>query len=312
MGRAEAGTPKAISNALKSKGLQRLRWYCSACQKQMRDENGFKCHTQSEGHIRRMTLIAENPGKHIQDFSNQFLRDFVTLLRTAHGEKKVQFNKFYQEYIRDKQHVHMNATRWHTLTEFCKFLGRQSICRVEETEKGFFISYIDKNPEALRRAEANRKRELQEKSDEETHLRLLNEQIQRAKEAYTMQHADEENKSISHELQRPENQGVQLQLSSSTPSTNEKPFSENNLSDTSSLSPKLAAPTSSSSKPLFSVPSKPRSKNVFATLDKSRKKTLEPSANRKQKDADTKRPRSAMEEIIIQETAREKRRHVST
>ena len=31
-------TPKAISNRIKAKGLQKLRWYCQACQKQCRDE----------------------------------------------------------------------------------------------------------------------------------------------------------------------------------------------------------------------------------------------------------------------------------
>lgn len=31
-------TPKAISNRIKSKGLQKLRWYCQMCQKQCRDE----------------------------------------------------------------------------------------------------------------------------------------------------------------------------------------------------------------------------------------------------------------------------------
>ncbi|EPX70494.1 uncharacterized protein SOCG_04712 [Schizosaccharomyces octosporus yFS286] len=309
MGRAEAGTPKAISNALKSKGLQRLRWYCTACQKQMRDENGFKCHTQSEGHVRRISLIAEDPGKHIRDFSNQFLQDFVSLLRTTHGEKKIQFNKFYQEYIRDKNHVHMNATRWHTLSEFCKFLGRQSICRVEETEKGFFISYIDKNPEALRRSEANRKREIQEKSEEETHLRLLNEQIQRAKEAYNVQQKEEEKRPVNHELQRPENQGIHLHLSSAHSSTTEKPSIS---SSSSSVSSKPQTPTVPPSTALFSMPSKPRSKNVFASLNRPQKKHSDISENSPKKDNNTKRPRSAMEEIIMQETAREKRRHVST
>jgi len=47
MGRAEVGTPKWIGNKMKSKGLQKLRWYCQMCQKQCRDENGFKCHTRS-------------------------------------------------------------------------------------------------------------------------------------------------------------------------------------------------------------------------------------------------------------------------
>lgn len=31
-------TPKAISNRIKAKGLQKLRWYCQVCQKQCRDE----------------------------------------------------------------------------------------------------------------------------------------------------------------------------------------------------------------------------------------------------------------------------------
>lgn len=46
MGKAEVGTPKWIGNKMKSKGLQKLRWYCQMCQKQCRDENGFKCHTR--------------------------------------------------------------------------------------------------------------------------------------------------------------------------------------------------------------------------------------------------------------------------
>ena len=48
MGKAEVGTPKWISNNIKSKGLQKLRWYCQMCEKQCRDENGFKCHTSSK------------------------------------------------------------------------------------------------------------------------------------------------------------------------------------------------------------------------------------------------------------------------
>ena len=39
MGKAKGFlTPKAIANRIKSKGLQKLRWYCQMCQKQCRDE----------------------------------------------------------------------------------------------------------------------------------------------------------------------------------------------------------------------------------------------------------------------------------
>ena len=52
-----------IGNRIKAKGLQKLRWYCQMCQKQCRDENGFKCHQNSESHKRQMEVFGQNPGK---------------------------------------------------------------------------------------------------------------------------------------------------------------------------------------------------------------------------------------------------------
>jgi len=43
----------------------------------------------------------------------------------------------------------MNSTRWVTLTEFVKHLGRSGVARVDETEKGWFIAWIDNSPKAL-------------------------------------------------------------------------------------------------------------------------------------------------------------------
>ncbi len=65
-------TPKAISNRIKAKGLQKLRWYCEMCQKQCRDENGFKCHTMSESHMRQMSIFRENPLEMMEKFSREF------------------------------------------------------------------------------------------------------------------------------------------------------------------------------------------------------------------------------------------------
>lgn len=74
------GTPKFVANKMKSKGLQRLRWYCQVCEKQCRDENGFKCHTQSESHLRQMLVVGEHAGSHIASFSVQFQSEFVSML----------------------------------------------------------------------------------------------------------------------------------------------------------------------------------------------------------------------------------------
>ncbi len=134
---------------MKSKGLQRLRWYCQICSKQCRDENGFKCHTQSESHLRQMLVVGESAGKHIADFSSQFQHEFVQLLSRRFGTKRVKANYVYQEFIKDKNHLHMNATRWVTLTEFVKHLGRTGVARVDETEKGWFMAWIDNSPNAL-------------------------------------------------------------------------------------------------------------------------------------------------------------------
>lgn len=195
MPRAEAGTTKAIANSMKAKGLQRLRWYCQVCEKQCRDENGFKCHVASESHTRKVLEVGQDSRKAINDFSSQFQRDFVQLLRTGHGEKQINANRFYNEYIANKEHVHMNATKWNSLTEFCKEMGRQGIVRVSVDEKNeerggasaLMISWVDNSPENLRRQEALRKKERQDKGDEYREQKRLEAEIRRAREARRQQ-----------------------------------------------------------------------------------------------------------------------------
>ncbi|CAH8608996.1 unnamed protein product [Dicrocoelium dendriticum] len=173
-GKAEFLTPKAISNRIKSKGLQKLRWYCQMCQKQCRDENGYKCHTMSESHHRQMKLFAENGSKFISSFSSEFLKGYLDILRRQFGGKRVHSNVVYQEYIKDKEHIHMNATRWHTLTGLCMWLGKQGICKVDETEKGWFIEYIDRDPEKMMKQETS---ERLEKTEDEINRLFLERQI---------------------------------------------------------------------------------------------------------------------------------------
>lgn len=179
MGKAEVGTPKYLANKMKAKGLQKLRWYCQMCQKQCRDENGFKCHTQSESHQRQLLLFADNSGKYIHSFSKEFSDGYVELLRRRFGTKRVPANKVYQEYIADKDHLHMNATRWLTLSDYVKYLGREGHCAVDETEKGWYISYIDRSPEAMERAEKAARREKQDKDDEERHMEYIQKQVEK-------------------------------------------------------------------------------------------------------------------------------------
>ena len=87
----------------------------------------------------------------MDEFSSEFNREYVNTLKRRFGTKRVHANIVYQEYINDRNHIHMNSTKWLTLTDYVQWLGRQGVCVVDETEKGWFVTYIDRDPETLRR-----------------------------------------------------------------------------------------------------------------------------------------------------------------
>uniref|UniRef100_UPI0037E91BCC DNA/RNA-binding protein KIN17 n=1 Tax=Semicossyphus pulcher TaxID=241346 RepID=UPI0037E91BCC len=182
MGKADFLSPKAIANRIKSKGLQKLRWYCQMCQKQCRDENGFKCHCMSESHQRQLLLASEDPNKFMDYFSDEFKSDFLELLSRRFGTKRVHNNIIYNEYISDREHVHMNSTQWETLTDFTKWLGREGLCKVDETPKGWYVQYIDRNPETIRQQEEQARKKKQDLDDEERSARFIEEQVRRGRD----------------------------------------------------------------------------------------------------------------------------------
>ncbi|RAO72545.1 uncharacterized protein BHQ10_008557 [Talaromyces amestolkiae] len=282
MPRAEAGSTKAISNKLKSRGLTRLRWYCQPCEKACRDENGFKCHVQSESHVRQMLLIGENSKGTIDKYSSEFQREFVELLRTTHGEKKVHVNHFYQQVISNKSHVHMNATKWTSLTQFAAHLGREGIVRCEETEKGLFISWVDNRPETLKKREAVMKKERQDKGDEEREQRLIQQQIERARKAEMAKAAaavdkaeggsgeESEEKGI---LERKEGEKVKLSFgaksaSQSPPVDDEKP-EEKPEAAAAKTSISFSSSTTKPKNIFATKPSAVKPSNAFASVKKS-------------------------------------------
>lgn len=283
------GSTKWVSNQQKSKGLGRLRWYCQVCERQMRDENGFKMHVQSESHVRQMLVVGEDPKKAINEYSRQFNDDFLAQLRTAHGTKAVHINHFYQEYIQNKEHVHMNATRWPSLTEYAKHLGREGLCRVEETDKGLHIAWIDNSPEALKRAEAIRRKEMLDKGDEERELRMIREQQKRAEKA-----AEErrKNKGVEEDAEEDEegeekkgfklDGGEKIKLSlGAKPAEKKEEGKKEDSSETKAQTPGAAdadAPKDATASPKPAEPSKPagfsfgaklQAKNVFAQAKKN-------------------------------------------
>eukprot|EP00921_Rhytidocystis_pertsovi_P021976 GHVQ01035139.1.p1 GENE.GHVQ01035139.1~~GHVQ01035139.1.p1 ORF type:complete len:372 (-),score=89.44 GHVQ01035139.1:1257-2261(-) len=171
MPRAEVGTNKWLANKMKAKGLQKLRWYCQMCEKQCRDENGFKCHRMSEGHQRQMQVFSQNSERFMDDFSRSFEHDFMQLMRTRYCRTRVKANTVYCEVIADKQHVHMNATIWVTLSSFVQYLAKSQQCKIDYTPKGWFLEYIDKE-KIHREEESLAKRKAEETAEEKSAKRI--------------------------------------------------------------------------------------------------------------------------------------------
>jgi len=268
------------------------------------------------------------------------MRDFIQLLRTGHGEKKVNVNHFYQEYISNKQHVHMNATKWTGLTDFAKYLGREGICRVEEDDKndgragasGLTISWIDNSPEALRRQDALKKKERQDRGDEEREQRMIQEQIRRAKRdgvdggVLEDEEPEEEVQPEGEGVKRRDGEKIVLNFGAKKPSPDPAkpptpPLSdkEESPSEKEKETPSAEEPTSTSSnssiKPAQAKPpismsfgvSSNKPKNVFAAASKKNAFTTAKKAST----VATSRPMSEAERIMKEEIERKRQRETN-
>lgn len=184
MGKHEPMTAKAIANRIKAKGLQKIKYYCEMCKKQCRDDNGFKCHIASEAHQRQALIVSEDPEKFVNEFSKEFMAGFMYLLKTRYRSKRVLANTVFQEYIKERDHIHMNGTRWTTLTEFANWLGDNGIVKVDDSERGVMVTYIDRDPETLRRQELEAKRAEQAKEAAEQNEKEIRRQREATKKLY--------------------------------------------------------------------------------------------------------------------------------
>jgi len=182
MPKVEKWSSKWIGNKMKGKGLMKLRWYCQMCEKQCRDENGFKCHRTSDQHQQQMAVFCQNPGKFMDEFSSDFEKGYMRLMSTTYCKTRVLANHVYMEFIKDRHHMHMNSTIWVTLSGFVQYLGRTNQCKVEKTQKGWYVEYIDNSPEAKKREEESQKRVKADLTDEERQKQLMDQLIKEGKE----------------------------------------------------------------------------------------------------------------------------------
>ncbi|CAL9729883.1 hypothetical protein MOUN0_I01398 [Monosporozyma unispora] len=186
---SDYNTAKYLSKQMKARGLQKLKFYCQVCKKQCRDENGFKSHIRSPFHLKNISSVTQ---KDIDDYSQQFEDNFLLLLKSSHGEKWIEANKFYNEFIQDKDHIHMNATRFTSLNKFIQHLGKTGRIKIKlDEDKGtdvdnidmgqLQISYIDRSHDNVMRKQQLNELESSQKSEQEIKIMLLQRQIENVK-----------------------------------------------------------------------------------------------------------------------------------
>ncbi|RMZ69130.1 zinc finger RTS2 [Pyrenophora seminiperda CCB06] len=177
-------------------------------------------------------LMGEDPKKYINGFSNDFQRDFVNLLRTTHNEKWISVNRFYNEYIRDKEHVHMNATKWSSLTEFTKHLGREGIVNVKEDEKdGLMIAWRDTSAAAVTRRKEIAELEAAEARSGAGEEKMLKKMAKRAQEEADAKKAIEAKRAAAQASMQPATQQVTPPAEDSTDKTSSEESAEKTSAD---------------------------------------------------------------------------------
>jgi len=114
----------------------------------------------------------------------------------------VKANVTYVEYIKDRNHIHMNATIWNTLTSFVMYLGRTGKAKVDKVDTAlgpcWYLQYIDRDPAVVERQKKVDKMLRAEARLREKAQNAVQYQIERTKEAMV----DLEEETVYTELKR--------------------------------------------------------------------------------------------------------------
>lgn len=204
---SDFNTAKYLNKQMKARGLQKLKYYCQVCRKQCRDDNGFQSHIKSPSHLKKISKVTQED---MNNFSRLFESSFLNLLKLSHGEKWIEANRFYNEFIQDKDHIHMNSTCFKSLSKFIKYLSKNGKIRVRLDEEGndsfeennnngdidmgqLQISYIDRSKENILRQERINEIENNTKDEQEVRNTLLKRQIEKVRRKEKKEeHADAE------------------------------------------------------------------------------------------------------------------------
>lgn len=109
------------------------KYYCQPCKKQCKDENGYALHLNTNSHLKNMEIIMKDPEYYINKYSNNFKQSFISILNLPQFKNKyTNADKVYLEYIKNRDFVNLNSTKWKNLTRFIKDMEKKELIDVVE------------------------------------------------------------------------------------------------------------------------------------------------------------------------------------
>lgn len=171
---------KVVSKWMKYGGIGKLKLFCDVCKFQARTPEAFRAHTQSEHHRLMMAKFRQGEKSIINANSLEFEKQFMGLLKARYPNKEVHANHVYMQVIADKNHQHMNSTRWESVRGFLAEMQDKGLLKVRTTERGPYITYIEQDPASELAAKISAHVEEQFNKDLETTRLSIQEQIKSA------------------------------------------------------------------------------------------------------------------------------------
>jgi len=181
MVKADVGSAKWESTQMKKKGATKLRFYCGLCSVGCRDENGYKCHLETDLHIQRDLSISESSRIFkLSPTDREFRKKFLDCLMKRHFGQAVAAHEIYQElFPHDRPHAQMKATCWETLGSFVAQLRKAGLVEAQKGLKGWTVRISneaalleseDEKPKDVKRPRLFEKKEARSAEDPPTNV----------------------------------------------------------------------------------------------------------------------------------------------
>jgi len=164
--------------------------------------------------LRQVRVFAESPEAFVEFYSKEFLDAFMEELRRKTENVRSKATSIWKSVIAERHHIHLNSTRWLTLTEFVKWIGKEGLAQVDVDEEGkWHVRYINRDPAVEERKKALERKEKMDADDSERASKMVERQIKEAQKALRekgLAPGADKVAAASQELRREEGEKISL------------------------------------------------------------------------------------------------------